>query len=341
MQNRSLVIALLAAAVTLPSISPSISNAQSMPAGQVSHRMAAQSTSIQNAAPTVASTTSSDRCTANSPTDMTKPAFNYKPWFPLIGPGCTNAAILNFFGVNGSTEAASNVKYIYNAQQSASQVNADLVTATFAPGFQAVFAGTTTAGSSQTTPSSTGTSGTGSSTTTDSVATAVSKIEAGGDFNVRFPAPLYYRNTTHGSITSLSSPNVGFNINGLSSQNTITQATEYSFNVPLEVYAQTKSIDSSSNGTASAVLFLDLKPAAEVISSDLARKIGLTGSRGFFIGQAAVGIEFSQSFRISFQYLYGPQQIYQTTTSTGSSTTTSSRIGGFHLAVSFSPQKSK
>jgi len=89
---------------------------------------------------------------------------------------------------------------------------------------------------------------------------------------------------------------------------------------------------------SSAILFLDVKPAAELISSQLAKKIGLTSERGFFLGQASLGLEFAQSFRISLQYLYGPEQIYVTPDSSG---TTKSRIGGFHLAVSFSPQKSK
>ena len=467
MQHKSLVISLVAAGTILPSILPSISDAQSMPAGQVSHRMANKAVSsdatvdtnaailqaktnmtaskVAGAAATLssgnaASDISSQQSAlgaasqaawnkvvamdsdypADSPNSMTaaravaaaikdnmglsdakkaamaakaaadeiygtNPAdkvqdvtaqivaaldslrcsyntgssaatkndpqyqYQYRTWFPLIGPGCTNVAILGFFSANKAAETANNVKYLYNAQQSASQVTGDLVSATFAPGIQAVFAGTATAGpgessSSTTSVTSGGTAGStssGSATPTDSIATSVAKIETGGDFNVRFPAPILYHSGGHYRVTGFTSPNVGFNINGFSGQNTITQATEYSFNVPLEFYAQTQSIDPTSDGIASAVLFLDLKPAAEVISSDLAQKIGLTGSRGFFLGQAAVGIEFSQSFRISFQYVYGPRQVYQTNTSTGSPTTTSSRIGGFHLAVSFSPQKSK
>ncbi|MGA3133949.1 MAG: hypothetical protein ABSD59_24575 [Terracidiphilus sp.] len=284
--------------------------------------------------------------TAESDTNS-QPQYKYPTLFPLFGPGCTDAAILNFFSVGGVTETANNVQYLYNAQQSASQISADLLTVTFAPGFQAVLSGTATAGSGQPINSSSGGASGGtaggssaSNTTTDSVATAVAKIENGGDFNVRFPTPVLYHLFQHGSVEGLVSPNVGFNINGFSGQSTITEATEYSVNVPFEIYAQTKSIDPTSDGIASATLFLDLKPAAEVISSDLAQKIQLTGDRGFFLGQASVGIEFSNSIRLSFQYIYGPNQIYQGTSSAGASTPATSRIGGFHLAVSFSPQKS-
>jgi hypothetical protein len=111
-----------------------------------------------------------------------------------------------------------------------------------------------------------------------------------------------------------------------------------SVNVPFELYSQFFSIDKDSDNNPAAIFFFDAKPAAEVISSALANKIGLTGSRGFFLGQATPGIEFSKNIRISFQYIYGPQQVYKSTTSTGSTATTSSHIGGFHLSVSFSPK---
>ena len=316
----------------------------------------AQQTEIQNASPDLISAvkTKTDavvkavaslytiktriRCTIDN-SDSKNPTYNWPTFAPLVGPGCTDNAILSFFAVNKSTELADNVKYLYNAQQSTSQVNADLLTATFSPGFQAVLAGTATAGSSQSTTTTTGSTTT--TTSTDSVATAVAKIEAGGDFNLRFPVPFLYHLGSHGSIYGFTSPNLGFNINGFGAQSTITQSTEYSFNFPLEFYAQTKSIDPSSNGISSAVIFLDLKPGAEVVSSDLAQKIGLTSNRDFFLGQASAGIEFAESFRISFQYIYGPKQIYQTMNSGSSPTTTLTHIGGFHLAVSFSPQSSK
>jgi hypothetical protein len=302
---------------------------------------------VQEATQQILNTLKNLKCayyTGTTTPTKASPNFQYPYRFllPLVGPGCTNDAIQNFFSVNGSTQTVNNVQYLYNAQQSASQLGADLLTATFAPGVQAVLAGTATAGTSQSTTSSS--SGTATTTTTDSVATAVAKLQSGGDFNVRFPMPILYVATTHGSVEGLFSPNVGFNINGFSGQSTITEATEYSLNLPFEVYAQTASISGSSNSNTAATLFLDLKPAGEFISSALAKSLGPSVPKSFFLGQASVGIEFAQSVRISFQYIYGNPKIYQsastTTTSTTSATPATTTMNGFHLSVSFSPQKS-
>ena len=271
-----------------------------------------------------------------------KPQFvyNYRTFLPTMGTTCDTGAIQNFFSVNKQTVAGNNVQYLYNAQESASQLTGDLLTSTFA-GFQAVLSSTVTAGSSQ--PASSTSSG--SSSTTDSVATAVSKIQAGGDFNVKFPVPLMYYSRGNFNLSGLTSPNIGFNISGFGSQNTITEATEYSFNAPLELYSQFFSIDKDANNKPTAVLFLDVKPAGEFISSALAKSLGPSVPKSFFLGQASVGIEFAQSIRISFQYIYGNPKIYQsastTTTSTASTMPATTTMNGFHLAVSFSPQKSK
>lgn len=381
MQLRVMTSAMVAATALILTANIPMGLAQSMPAGQMSYRLQRkpilpnpQAASPNDATSNAGRTRDERQKTADEQKNEKKaanqilrkegcvktpdaqvagsdapntPPFLYRPWFPVTGPGCGNEAIFNFFAVSGNAEAASNVKYLYNAQQSTSQITADLLTATFPLGFQAVLAGTATAGSSQpatSTPSSGSVRAVRSDTqatdpgSTDSVTTAVAKIQAGGDFNLRFPSPIYYKMGDRYGMQVFTSPNVGFNIDKFGAQSTITESTEYSVNVPLEFYAQTRSIDSTSGGMSSAILFLDVKPAAELISSQLAKKIGLTSERGFFLGQASLGLEFAQSFRISLQYLYGPEQIYVTPDSSG---TTKSRIGGFHLAVSFSPQKSK
>jgi hypothetical protein len=168
----------------------------------------------------------------------------------------------------------------------------------------------------------------------------MAKLQAGGDFNVSFPMPWLYAANTKQSMSGYFTPNVGFNINGFSGQNTITQATEYSINLPAEFYGQLYSIEKSSNGLPAASLFIDLRPAGEVISTQLAKTIGPGNSKFFFLGQAAVGIELAQSIRISFQYAYSPKRIFQPNPASGLSSPTQS-VNGFHLAVSFSPQNAK
>jgi len=105
-------------------------------------------------------------------------------------------------------------------------------------------------------------------------------------------------------------------------------------NFPLELYMESRSIDLDANGDSTAALFFDARPATDVISTALANQVNPGGPRAFFIGQAAAGIEFANRIRVSFQYIYGPEQVLQSSTSSGT-TTTKSRAQGFHLAVSF------
>lgn len=360
MRNIFHTVPSLVLAVALPLLFNIPCFAQSMPAGQVTYRaqtyapitVAAKAKvplndvmrlNIRLSQPPSTSapveTEPSDpsgRCRYDKKHPDIKSSYFYKPWFPTLGTGCISPVILNYFAVESSAVAANGAQYLYNAQQSTSQINADLFTATFGLGFQTVLAGTATAGSSQsTTTPATGTTP-AATTQTDSVTTAVSKIENGGDFNLRFPLPVVSHFGQGYALDGRIVPNLGFNINKFGAQNTITESTEYTFNIPFELYGQTTSIDPNNP----AIAFLDIKPSGELISSTLAQSIGLTGSRAFFLGEAAVGVEFAQKVRVSLQYFVGPHQIYQATTSTGT-TTTATHIGGFHLAVSFSPQKPK
>jgi hypothetical protein len=255
--------------------------------------------------------------------------YTFTLWFPTAG--CSPDGVTDFFKVSGAISIINSVHYLYNPNQSTNQIGADFFTVTFPLGFQSVFSGTATAGSSQ--PS--GTSIT--TTSTESVSTAVSKLEQGGDFNVRFPFPILYHVTSKYGVYMLTSPSVGFNVNGLTGQNTVTESTEYNINVPLEFYAQTASIEQT-QGSSDALLYVDLKPAAEVVSPAFATAIGLKSNRYFFLAQAAAGIEFHNSVRVGFQYFFGPSQVYQVPTATGTVTKTG-KVGGIHLVVSFSPGK--
>jgi hypothetical protein len=263
------------------------------------------------------------RCTEES-----DGSYSFRLWGPVFG--CSSDAIVNFFHVSSSVDIANDVQYLYNAKQSTNQINADLFTGTFPLGFQAVLSGTATAGSSQ--PATSG----ADPAQTDSVDTAVSKLEQGGDFNLRFPVPLLFHRTDKYGIYALSSPAIGFNVSGLTSQNTITESTEYNVNVPFEIYFQTGSIEKVA-GVSSAMLYADFRPSMELVSSAFATAIGLTSHRYFLLGQANAGIEFSGGVRVGLQYYFGPSQVYQIPTTNGSATT-KTHLGGIHLVVSFSPK---
>jgi len=302
------------------------------------------------------------------PTDgksSTTTSYHYPNAFPLFHNGCqSDDQILNFFTEGKTFDGGSQVQYLYNAQQSASSVSGDLLTTTFFPGIQVVLAGTATAGNGSTNAPTTNTmgtsfrtgrarpfdSGTDTSTTstTDSVQTALTKLQNGGDFNVRVPVPLYNRQSDNGSIYAYFLPNVGFTLNGFGSQQTITESTQYSGNFPVELYGQIGSVKDPTGGSAAAIAFMDFKAAGEWISPQLAQKINLSGSTFFPILQASAGVEFAQKFRISMQYIYSTPQFCRVSgastcasTTTGTATTgTQTKLSGFHLAVSFSPQKS-
>ena len=263
-------------------------------------------------------------------------SYTFKAWFPVAG--CSPEAITNFFKVSGAISIVNTVHYLYNPNQSTNQIGSDLFTATFPLGFQSIFSATATQGASQSINTQTSSSA-ASTSSTAAVSTAVSKLEQGGDFNVRFPYPILYHVTSSYGLYMLTSPSVGFTLNKLSGQNTVTDSTEYNVNIPLEFYAQTASIEQT-QGSSNALIYFDVKPSAEVVSSAFANAIGLKSSRYFFLGQAAAGLEFYNSVRIGFQYFFGPTQVYQVPTSTGTATKTG-RVGGLHLVVSFSPTKSQ
>jgi hypothetical protein len=260
-------------------------------------------------------------------------AYGYNGWLPL--KGCSEDATLKFFNVSGAASVGNQGQYLYNARQSTNQIRADLFTGTFYPGFQAVLAGTATPAASQSPQTQTSGQAGGAVSPTDSVQTAVSKLEQGGDFNLRFPTPIAYRafNRSTGLITFV--PNVGFTVNGLTGQNTVTDSSQYSINIPLEFYLETGSYETDSKGLSNAVMYFDAKPGVDVISPALKSAIGLTSNRYFFLGQVSAGIQFSQSIRVGFQYFIGPSQIYTVPTASGGSSTKVSNLGGLHLVVSF------
>jgi hypothetical protein len=117
--------------------------------------------------------------------------------------------------------------------------------------------------------------------------------------------------------------------------------TDYAGNLPVELYLQTKSNESDSNGRSSAIWFLDLRPSMEFISFNLSQSLGPGSGVRSFLGQASAGVELSQSIRVSFQYKYASKNIFSSNAASGSSTTATTSHNGFHLAVSFSPGKSK
>ena len=265
--------------------------------------------------------------------------YSFNHWlFPIWGNGCmrnNGAAALNYYQVPGHAMIGQQVEYSYNNKLSTNQASASLFTATF-PGFQAVLSGTVTAP-----PATTGraTPAAAQATAqTNSVDSAISALQAGGDFNLSTPIPVFNQSKGPLTIQMQGLPNMGITINGLTTQSSTAQSTQYTFNGSGELYAELGSYDSV-NGVKNAVFYVDLRGGREIISNAFMKSIGLRTS-SFALAQFAAGIEFMNSIRIGFQYYLGPKGTYFTTDSAGTGTTpVTSSLGGFHLVVSYSRPK--
>jgi len=263
----------------------------------------------------------------------------YRWWLPVWRPACQKnpQEIVDFFGATSAFEKASTVQYLYNSTQSASQLSSDLLTASFQPGFQAIFGANITNGSTQpaaTTPASQLRSADSSGTpaqSTDDVATAISKLQGGGDFNVRLPMPLVYFQKGPFTQYTLFSPTVGFTVNGLTSQ-TITEANDYSAAFPLEFYFEEGSIEKV-DGHYAGRWYADFRGGENIVSPDYAQKVGLK-HHTYLSGQAAAGIQFSQNIRVGVQYYLGASNTF-----TDPNNKQVGKFGGLHFVISYAPQK--
>jgi|HubBroStandDraft_5_1064220.scaffolds.fasta_scaffold00330_7 hypothetical protein len=294
------------------------------------------------------------------------PGLHNSGFFPTWGRGCSQDADTAFFGLSNWVDPATTEQYLYNIQDSESQVSSDLFSfAVPGAGFEVVLGSTITSGGSTSTTSSSGsstgslrgrffaarassTNSSGDTTTTDSAETALSKLEQGGDFNLRIPIPLFNHPWTSATLEGILSPNVGITVNGFGTQQTITQATQAAWNLPIEIYYQNpvgKSSGSSSSGNAAgSSVFVDVKPSAEFLGTAIAQQLGPSVPTKLFLLQASAGFEFAGQFRLSAQYFWGNQSIFKSINSTTSTTTTSlptTGINGVHLVLSYTPQKSK
>jgi hypothetical protein len=264
-----------------------------------------------------------------------KPIYTFNRfWVPIWRKGCgqdNGSPAQSYFSVSGVATLGNQAQYIYGTALSTSQINVQLLTATF-PGFQAVFAGTVTAQPGTT--SAGGTATTQAAQQTNSVSAATASLQQGGDFNLSFPAPLARGVSSHGVFDMRLDPNIGFVVNGLTAQTTSTESTQYVANVPVELYGELGSYDST-NSIANAAFYVDARIGGEFVSGPLASSLGLS-SQTFVLAQVSAGIAFQKSVRIGFQYFWGPSGAF---TAPGSTTPVTSNLGGVHLVVSYSPSK--
>jgi len=284
-------------------------------------------------------------CVAVYNSDTKQFDYQFGHFLPATRIRCGQAGVLAFFNLTKSATFGNTVQYLYNPKVGASQFGSDLVTAVFPQGFQVVLAGTGTVPTGQT-PQGTS-SPPPAQTTSDPVALAVQKIEAGGDFNLRFSLPLLSTPPGATAWSTYLQPSVGFVLgsttsqaNGSGAQVTVSSSNQYVISLPFETYFETSSITGdNSNGLSTATLFADLRYGGNILSPQYQKTIGIP-NRIFQLGQASAGINFAGSFRIGFQYFFGgPNQAYVLANASGQTTNVNTSIKGFHIVFTYSPKK--
>lgn len=248
-------------------------------------------------------------------------------WFPLRRAKAQT--IYCFYNASSGFAFASQIRYLYNPAGSANVFSGDLMSAQ-APGLllgsQLSFEGnattsscTTTADGSgesvvhphddPTTPSSDTCNATGDGNNTPSTQQVVESLEKGGDFALKATMPLWSYNNNYIQTLLVLSPRVGFTVNGLSNQNTVTNGTEANYFIPFEGYLQFGLLPSQTQNDSVASIFADYRAGLESTSVDFAKNAGLA-SHNFFLQYLSFGIAFNSSVRISGQRYIGPSQSF-------------------------------
>jgi hypothetical protein len=221
-----------------------------------------------------------------------------------------------FYQTSGAVSPLNQVRFLYGFGGGDSKtLAADLVSIQFLGGMQATLGSGVTMGSSTTSTSTTtitdanGQQKTTTSTlTTDSAATAISKLQNGGDFYVRLDYPLLYRNDKDDKFAGMifGEGKEAGNFSGFGSEATITEASEYNFNLSLEGYGEWRATKNA------GLFYADVRWGIQHVQPEFAQKLGLA-STNFQLTQFAAGIEFAQLLRFGFQRFVGPSAAFGVT----------------------------
>jgi hypothetical protein len=150
---------------------------------------------------------------------------------------------------------------------------------------------------------------------------AAQQLENGGDFYFHALFPALYKSGKPATPTGddaeptpsskfafvVLDPKLGFNFAGFGSQSTITESTEYNFNLSLEGYAQA----GSDNGTF--VGYFDARSGLQSVQSSYAKSMGLSKGN-FLLSSGTIGVQIKGILRIGFQQFFGPRQAFGATT---------------------------
>ncbi|MGD0097289.1 MAG: hypothetical protein ABSB60_12395 [Terracidiphilus sp.] len=298
-------------------------------------------------------------------------------FLPLSHKDVTDADINCFYNTSSNLAFLTDSKYLYNPGGSANTISGDLASLQFPGGFQLTLVGSANVNScsnTSSTGSGTGSGGSGGSSggssggdvrsrtrsyadsttvtsqsnsscntstngsSTPSLSQDIQALTQGGNFALKTVWPIFNWRPTRFQFMAIASPQVSFNINGLTGQNTITGATNVNWFVPAEGYIQLAAIPPKDGGDSPGSIFVNYRGGWEHVSSQFATNAGLKSGDSFGLQQLSVGLALNGGIRISAQRYYGPEQAY--TTGTGS-TVSVNNFKDWQLSVQLSPTNVK
>lgn len=252
-------------------------------------------------------------------------------WLPLIGPGANSDTVNCWYNSSNFYALLGQVHYTYNPGGSANTVNSDLASLNFIGGVQLTLSGAASTSSCDSSSTGTNTSCNSSSSATtaagslrrrDTTATTnstasttpslqqdVQNLIKGGDFGLRVSWPVYQVQGHGFQLYSVILPKAGFTVNGLSTQNTATNATEVNENISSETYVQMDALAPTDGGESPGSIFIDYRGGRQFVDQSFATAAGLSSSH-FWLQQLSLGVVFNGAIRLSAQRYWGPEQAY-------------------------------
>jgi hypothetical protein len=272
--------------------------------------------------------------------------------FPISRPTTTNDQINCYYNTTSNLAFATEAQYLYNPGGSANTISGSLASLQFPGGVQLTLAGNANTGSCSSTATNTSSGGTqpttnstnstcgssASGSSTPSLQQDVQTLTQGGNFALKGLWPIVNVRGKGIQVMSVVAPKMGFEISGLTGQNTATGATDVNSNLSSETYFQIDAIPASDNSESPGSVFLDYRGGLEHVSSTFATSAGLKSGDNFGLQQFSAGLVINGFLRISAQRYFGPEQAY--VNSSGSPATVNN-FKNWQLAVQIVPSNGK
>jgi hypothetical protein len=220
--------------------------------------------------------------------------------------------ILDFYQRSQSFNAADQVQFLYGfGAQKRKGLSADLFALFFPGGVRVALGSTVTAtdGDDEATP--------------ETPEQAVQRIRDGGDMYVTAVYPLLAKSTSVLSTSVFMAPRLNFVFDGFGGADTVTEASEHTFNVGAEWYLEFKDLE----GLGKAFTFWRL--GYQQVSDAFQQATHLE-SAGFAVSQFAVGFVFNDLIRVSGQRFTAPP---------AAAGLSAEKLRGWHLVVQLAPKR--